>query len=567
MISFSSRKLLFLTMFVMLLLVLPVFCLADYQDDIFVQPALPPEQAELAWQSRILAYQNKSGSYLFLPSRWHSIPLTFHYPNPQTLYLQDVPFASGSVLPAVSPGSDIVLTDEKGVVRHHIQMMEGTGIPSVFVQTESGSMKALDRSKANRESGTLLLYGVDGVLQNDEAIDEIRGRGNSTYNTNFSKRAYQVRLSSSTDLCGMGKARTYNLMADYIDISLLRNRISMDMAKQVGIPYALDSQSVNLFLNNRYNGVYLLTEKIGVNQNRLNIFDLERATEAVNAGTLENYEISRTIAADRSWYVSYNIPNNPPNITGGYILELEYASRVTKLTNGIRTSNGACLVIKEPTCVTAEQAEYIGQIFNRYHRAIMAADGIDPQSGMRYDELIDTDSMALVLILQEYCKNYDHEQGSLFFYKDVDAVSTKVYAGPVWDFDRTYGSVQTGRWLNSPNNMLYKGNKMQHYLYGNVFNKQADFEARVKELYAERYLPALALLLGEREPAAGDALRPLAEYRAEIEPSVRMNFTYWNSFSVKQIVKYSGQSFDTSYDYLLRFLQNRREAMNNNWLQ
>ena len=168
---------------------------------------------------------------------------------------------------------------------------------------------------------------------------------------------------------------------------------------------------------------------------------------------------------------------------------------------------------------------------------------------------------------QELCKNYDHEQCSLFFFKDVDAVSTKVFAGPVWDFDRSYGSVQTGRWLNSPNNMLYQGNKLQHYLYGNVYNKQPAFRARVEELYAERYVPALAILLGEKERQEGDALRSLEDYRAEIEPSVRMNFTFWNSYGITQIVKYSGRTFDASYEYLLWFLENRRIALNSNWIR
>ena len=107
----------------------------------------------------------------------------------------------------------------------------------------------------------------------------------------------------------------------------------------------------------------------------------------------------------------------------------------------------------------------------------------------------------------------------------------------------------------------------KHFLYGNVFNKQADFNARVRELYAERYLPALELLLGERERQEGDALRSLADYRMEIEPSVRMNFTFWNSFTIHQIVKYSGQTFDSSFDYLVRFITLRREAISKNWVK
>ena len=539
-----------------------------YRGNLYVEPVFAEGQEELARQSRIMLYEKETEkvNYLFLPSGWEEIPLVLTYPQKQMLYVDGNPVPSGEATELLKPNTQVVLTNEKGGVALRIQVMLGTGIPSVFVQTESGGMRGLDRSRANLETGGLLLYGVNGELENNEAISEMRGRGNSSYNVNFPKRAYQVRLEKSANLCGMGKAKTYNLLADYLDISLLRNRLSMDMAKQVGIPYALDSQSVNVYFNNRYNGVYLLTEKIGVNNDRLDIYDLEKATLRANGGDLGEIKSSKSMGENRELYYAYNIENEPKDITGGYILELEGPSRFIKPQSGFRTSNGACVWVKEPTQVSLEQVKFICDIFERYHRAILTKDGIDPMSGMRYDELIDTDSMALVLIMQEICKNYDHEQCSLFFFKDSDRVSTKVFAGPVWDFDRSYGNVQTGRWLNSPNNMLFQGNKLKHYLYGNAYNKQADFLARVKELYAERYLPALALLLGEREREEGDALRSLADYRAEIEPSVQMNFTYWNSFAVMQIVKYSGQSFEASYDYLVRFIENRRVAVNKSWL-
>jgi len=569
-VALCSRRLFLWAILALVLLCLPALAHAGtYQSDLFVQLVLPESREGEAAQSRVLAYRDSKRTSLFLPSGWDRFYLSLHYPDTRTLYLNGNPFPSGSTLPSIETGSQITLTTDTGIVKYRLNVMLGTGIPSVFIQTDDPNIKRLNYSKDNRDTGALLLYGANGMLQNNGRLSEIRGRGNSTFHINFRKRAYQIRLDQGADLCGMGKARTYNLMADYIDISLLRNRISMDIAKQIGIPCALDSQSVNLYLNNCYNGVYLLAEKVTVNPNRVDIYDLEKATEAVNGGSLEGYAKSRVIKPDSSWIVSYDIPNNPADITGGYILELDYFDRFTRARSGVRTSNGASFEIKEPTYVTFEQAEFICEILSRYHRAILSKDGVDPKSGMRYDELVDTDSMALVLIMQEFCKNYDNEASSMFFFKDADAVSTKVYAGPVWDFDRAYGSVETGYWLNSPHNMLYQthNNKEKHYIYGNVFNNQADFNARVKELYAERYLPALALLLGERERQEGDALRSLADYREEIEPSVRMNFTYWNSFTIKQIAKYSGQTFDASYAYLEKFIIERRDTLIKNWLK
>ncbi len=550
------------------LLCVPGLALAGtYQSDFYVYPVTDSEDEMRLLHSRVQSYRTeKDGHYFFLPSGWDRTPLAIHFPKEQTLYVDGKPVTADQPTDVLKPDTTVLFQNEKGATSYRVTVMAGTGIPALFVCTETGNMNALDRSKANLETGDMLLYGADGQLENDELISEIRGRGNSTYNVHFPKRAYQMRLQQSTNLCGMGKGKTYNLMADYLDISLLRNRISMDMAKQVGIPYGLDSQSVNMYFNGRYNGVYLLTEKVGIGESRLDIYDLEKATLKANGGELGNIESSKSEGPNREWYYSYDIVEDPPNITGGYVLELEAPIRFTKPDNGVRTSNGACLVVKEPTQVSLAQARFICDLFEKFHRAILSKDGVDPISGGKYDEFMDTDSMALVLILEEFCKNYDHEQCSLFFFKDVDSVSQKVFAGPVWDFDRTYGNVATGRWLNSPNSMLFEKNDKQHYLYSNVL-RQPDFFARVKELYEERYLPAIALLLGERERQPGEALRSLKDYRAEIEPSVRMNFTYWNSFAILGIVKYSGQTFAASYDYLERFIRLRRDTVNKNWLK
>ncbi|MCL1854925.1 MAG: CotH kinase family protein, partial [Clostridia bacterium] len=296
------RKLFWLAAVVLSLLCLPALaCAGSFHKDIYVQPVMPEGREEEAVKSRVLAYETGKELFLFLPSGWNGVPLTLCYPGTKTLNLEGKPFSSGSTLPSAEADSRILLTNDNGYPRYSLNVMTGAGIPAVFIETESGNMMALDRSKANLESGSLLLYGTDGALHNDVGISEMRGRGNSTYNVRFRKRAYHFHLEKKTDLCGMGKAKTYNLLADYIDISLLRNRFSMALAKQVGIPYALDSQSVNLYLNNCYNGVYLLAEQVGVNPNRVDIYDLEKATEAVNGGSLEGYAGRRVENDDRSW--------------------------------------------------------------------------------------------------------------------------------------------------------------------------------------------------------------------------------------------------------------------------
>ena len=515
-------------------------------------------------QDRVLqvyAFEKDRTHYLFLPSGWPAGAFRFYFPQ-ETLFLAGQEVHSGDALTALVPGSTVVFQNQKGNKALTVCVMQGKGIPSLFVTTESGSIKALERSKANVEKGSLTLINRDGSLGQSRKLEQVHGHGNSTFNANFQKRAFQIRFEQKTDLLGMGKAKAYVLLADWLDLSLLRNRISMAMAKQAGVANALDATSVNVYFNGCYHGVYLLAEKVGINENRVPIYDLEAATEKINELPLSQYKPIKEIDKQYQQYYAFDIPNDPEDITGGYIVELIGSARFHKKDGGFVTSNDMCLAMTEPTYATMAQTRYIGEIFDRFNRAILNAEGTDPVSGARYDELFDVDSLARVLVLQQISKNFDYEKNSLYFYKDRDSVDRKVYAGPVWDFDRTYGNVNTGYWVNSPVIDLYARTVKPWYLYGNLYNLQADFLALVKQVYQESYRPALEILLGLRKPLEGSPLRSLEGYYQELAPSANMNFTRWNSFAVKGIFNHSGQTFEASYRNLGIFLQKRMDALN-----
>lgn len=544
-----------------LIALLLVLCLqtgagaASFSAKHYVQPA-----AEDGSTLRVYLFEKEDTFYLLLPSGWNSSALRFTFPQAQ-LYVDGTVIASGSTVDLFTPGSTVIFQNEKAQKVFKVTVMQGEGIPSLFIDTESGHMRSLDRSKANIETGLFTLSGVQGDIGDVVAIEEIRGRGNSTFNTDFPKRAYQVRLESKTDLLGMGEAKVYNLMADYLDISLLRNRISMDLAKEAGVSGALDCQSVNVYFNGCYNGVYLLTEKVGVNKSRIDIEDLEKATEKVNDNPLDEYKPVEEIGERYVQYYGFDIPNDPADITGGYILELQGSSRFQREDGGFVTSHDMCVSICEPTHTTMAQTRYIADIFDAFHRAILAKDGVDSKTGKRYDALFDAPSLAKVLVLEEICKNFDHEKNSMYFYKDSDTVDPMVYAGPVWDFDRSYGNVNAAYRFNSPTLPLYAENDKSWYFYGNLFNLQSDFQALAKQTYQDCYAPALEVLLGKREPQAGCAVRTLQAYREEIAASAAMNYIRWNSFAVTQIFRHSGQTFDASVEGLERFLTQRYDAL------
>ncbi|MBQ7983839.1 MAG: CotH kinase family protein, partial [Clostridia bacterium] len=114
-------------------------------------------------------------------------------------------------------------------------------------------------------TGTLS-YEMSGVSAG------IRGRGNATWT--HEKRSYRIRFAKKQQPLGLGSApdRTWVLMANHCDQTLLRNALAIDLANRLdGIAFNSSCRHVELYLNGEYRGVYLLTEQIQVDAARVDI--------------------------------------------------------------------------------------------------------------------------------------------------------------------------------------------------------------------------------------------------------------------------------------------------------
>ncbi len=108
---------------------------------------------------------------------------------------------------------------------------------------------------------------------------KIRGRGNSTWGQ--PKNPYKIQFTddasyaSIPDFLGMKKNRNWALLADYFDRSLLRNKLALSLGSSSvfsdGLKWTPSGQHVEVYLNDDYVGVYLLTEDIRIDPARLNI--------------------------------------------------------------------------------------------------------------------------------------------------------------------------------------------------------------------------------------------------------------------------------------------------------
>lgn len=405
-----------------------------------------------------------------------------------------------------------------------ITQMYSEHIPAVFIDTESGTSEQINQDKNIKESGQISVLGADGHTDFTLPLDYIKGRGNTSY-TEFEKKSYQIKLSESVPFLGMNAAKKWIFTANAADASLIRNALSRNLANHLGLPQSDDGVFVDLYLNGEYAGNYYVTEKIEIDKTRLNITNLEKTIELMNGDAdLSMYE---TVWGETS--KAKQIPNEPEDITGGYLIERDFDNRFLKEVeiNGsyFITHANECFILRSPEYVSENQLSYISSFVQSVENALLSSDGIDAQSGKSYTDLIDVDSFVRKYLLEEVTANYDGGVASSYFYKDIDTISDKLYAGPVWDYDVTWGNspAYLGYVSSSPNRLTKLASHSDASVWFSALYNKPDFYQEITTCYkneisgylqtlAEQTLPQLAEITSAS--AAMDRIRWQQQYAA-----------------------------------------------------
>ena len=274
---------------------------------------------------------------------------------------------SGDLIKLPEDGGKLVIKAGNGK-EVSVGVKQSAEVAAVFIDTESGTMDKVHASKSNKEKGDILLVRGDGSLDYQGALKHIKGRGNATWD--MAKKPYNIKLDESADLLGMGSAKGWCLLANYADTSLLRNHVVYHLAEEAGIPFTMDSQTVDLYLNGIYNGAYLMTEKVEIGKNRVDITDMEKATEKVNTDDLDSYSAGGVLQYRRGTRKWVNIPKDPEDITGGYLIEVELNDRYEAEACGFVTTIGQAVTMKAPEYVSENQINYIADLYQEMEDAI-----------------------------------------------------------------------------------------------------------------------------------------------------------------------------------------------------
>ena len=347
----------------------------------------------------------------------------------------------------------------------YVEISYFTGLPRILINTNNTPIN----SKDDYVDGFVTVKG--GLGFEDIAMQEmkIRGRGNSTWG--HPKKPYQLKADSKSPMLNMLEDKKWLFLAEYSDKSLIRNKISLDLGAMSRLEYTPKGEYAEVFLNDEYNGTYLITQKVEVKSNRL------------------------------------NLPDN------GYLVEIDQDYRLDaddiffKPTIFTQKHNENVFNIKEPSVDYNTAAfDLIKDYINNFEAALFGANFKDAQTG--YQAYIDLPSFIDWYLVQEIAKSVDAKYYSSIYFNYIP--DGKIKMGPLWDFDLSYGNVDYGDGPEYTNGFWIKENPW----YKRLFEDPA-FESEVKERFMYFYNNTNVIL------------DKIDEYAKQLERAQGKNYEKW----------------------------------------
>lgn len=256
---------------------------------------------------------------------------------------------------------------------------------------------------------------IDGSSAADDFDGEVlvRGRGNSTWN--MPKKAYRLKLPVKTKLCGYRKAKNYVLLANYIDLSMMRNEVACLATQLAGMPYPTHATPVDVYFNSIYKGSYMLTEKVGVNNGSVNLTAEEEANTCMFELDVSYDETLKAKSPIFKLPVMHKDPNAPENPT--------------------------------------EAKEWFSGWLDDFNEMEAAV-----QKGTNIGDYIDYTTLAKYLLVYNLSCNQElNHPKSVYLYKTRGG---KYQFGPCWDFDWAFGYQPTYRHSSGNDVSKEEGEKM-----------------------------------------------------------------------------------------------------------
>ena len=440
--------------------------------------------------------------YFFLPSFVSDNRIFCDNINTGDIFIDGLPLSKRS---SFTWEAGVTYTLGCNDLTYEVVFMKSANLPTLFIDTQSGSMDYLNADKANEETGNICLVNQTKNVAYQGELKKISTRGNSTFST--SKKAYSITLKDSYALCGLEAGKKWNLLAMYYEYDKIHSKLVYEMADLLNMEYNPGCTWVDLYCNGKYQGLYLLTEAVTVGEGRVEIHDMEKKSN--------------------------------DNISGGYLIEREEIDRLEPTEACFTTDTCNYLfTLKSPKEPSTEELDYIKNYIQNIENLLLAGDE-------RYKDYIDLDSFAKQFLIDKIVLEPDAMKMSSFYYKDLNSDLLK--AGPLWDYDRAFGTAlpdYTASIEAYPDSM--------NDWYMTLYQDEEFYNKMIS--YYKQLLPFFEDLLNNRIDAYARMLMPSVTMDTTLRPIITTQNTMMSYAEYESYVK-----------YLKYFLANRLNYLNELW--
>lgn len=339
-----------------------------------------------------------------------------------------------------------------------------SNLPVLYIDTDDG---AEPTSAKEEHAAWLFMQGNDEFTSQYDGATTVKVRGNST--KGYPKKPWKLKLDKKTNLCDLNaKSKHWVLLANWNDISQMRNKLAADFANDIG-GLGMRSTWVDVVFNGVHRGVYQLSEHVRVAKERIDVYDWtgvgEEIADAIAAAEGLSKNDKKALEAwsetNLSWTTSGKMslhgvdydcrtyyPASTNDITGGYVWEFDQfaggtfngvsdeASHFSGLASGTLVLAGA-VSSPEYAVSNPEMFAWCTNFVATYFSCFASGRGYSAE-GLHYTDYCDIDSMVAYFLVNELFGNVDAAKNSRYAYKDIGG---KLRFGPVWDFDWGSASV------------------------------------------------------------------------------------------------------------------------------
>ena len=328
----------------------------------------------------------------------------------------------------------------------------GQKIPGTPISKEDGVI--ISETAQNGENTITAYFSItDGQSGNNQLNDQesvkskslIRYRGNSS--RFFDKKSYSINLinedrsENKQELAGMAKHDEWVLNGPFLDRSLLRNYLCLNISGEI-MEYSPNVRYCELFVDGKYQGLYLLMESISRGEGRLNISKPEKNSDIT----------SFIVRWDRAGKGEFELDN---------YTYYTYKSDVSALD----------VVYPGYTLITQGRHEYINEQISKVEKILYSYDLWDDKG---YKQYLDVNAFAEYFVINEFFRNVDAGRFSTFYYKDARGKIKPV----VWDFNNSADNYIDYVWDES-------GFSMQNAPWFSQLLKDKEFVDAVVEKYKQ----------------------------------------------------------------------------------